>query len=74
MAAQDTNTLLRRVEEALNSLDPMECEVLCLRHFEQLGLREVAFEVGIEEPEIRRRYVRALRNLREALDRLGGVR
>lgn len=61
-----------RLQEALNSLDPAECEVLCLRHFEQLSLKEVACEMGVEESEIRRLYVRALRDLREALDRSGG--
>ena len=35
-AAQRAERMLR-VQEALNSLDPIDREVLALRHFEQLG-------------------------------------
>ena len=38
---------LLRVQEALNSLDPIDREVLSLRHFEQLNRAEAAQVLGI---------------------------
>jgi RNA polymerase sigma-70 factor (ECF subfamily) len=45
-AAQRAERLLR-VQEALNTLDPIDCEVLALRHFEQLSRAETAQVLGI---------------------------
>ena len=36
-----------RLQEALNSLDPIDREVLALRHFEQLSRAETAQVLGI---------------------------
>ena len=38
---------LLRVQEALNTLDPIDREVLALRHFEQLSRAETAEVLGI---------------------------
>jgi RNA polymerase sigma-70 factor (ECF subfamily) len=38
-----------RLQEALNSLDPTDREVLALRHFEHLTAAEAALELGISE-------------------------
>jgi RNA polymerase sigma-70 factor (ECF subfamily) len=63
---------LLRVQEALNSLDPLDREVLALRHFEQLSRNETAQVLGIEESAASKRYIRALKRLKEALADLPG--
>ena len=57
-----------RLEEALNSMDPLDREVLVLRHFEQLEPAETAEVLGIKEKAAGMRYLRALKRLRDILD------
>jgi RNA polymerase sigma-70 factor (ECF subfamily) len=61
-----------RLQEALNSMDPLDREVLALRHFEQLTPAETARVLGIKEKAAGMRYVRALRRLKEVLSTLSG--
>jgi RNA polymerase sigma-70 factor (ECF subfamily) len=61
-----------RLQEALNHLDPLDREVLALRHFEQLSPRETAQVLGIKEKAAAMRYLRALRKLKEILIALPG--
>ncbi len=61
-----------RLQEALNSIDPLDREVLTLRHFEQLTRAETAQVLGIEEPAAAKRYVRALKRLKEILASMPG--
>jgi RNA polymerase sigma-70 factor, ECF subfamily len=61
-----------RLQEALNSLDPLDREVLALRHFEQLSRAEVAQVLGISEAATSKRYVRALQRLKDVLSNLPG--
>jgi RNA polymerase sigma-70 factor (ECF subfamily) len=61
-----------RLQEALNSIDPLDREVLALRHFEQLTPTETAQVLGIKEKAAGMRYVRALRKLKEILSVLPG--
>lgn len=70
-AAQRAERLLR-VQEALNSLDPIDREVLALRHFEQLGRAEAAQVLGISQETGAKRYFRALKRLKDALATLPG--
>jgi RNA polymerase sigma-70 factor, ECF subfamily len=56
-----------RIQEALNSMDAIDREVLTLRHFEQLTNAETAMVLGIKEPAACNRYVRALERLRGIL-------
>jgi RNA polymerase sigma-70 factor, ECF subfamily len=70
-AAQRAERLLR-VQEALNSLDPIDREVLALRHFEQLSRAEVAQVLGISQETGAKRYFRALKRLKDALATLPG--
>ncbi|MDG3004241.1 sigma-70 family RNA polymerase sigma factor [Paludisphaera mucosa] len=58
---------LLRVQEALNGLDPIDREVLALRHFEQLGRAETAQVLGITLAAAAKRYFRALQRLKDAL-------
>src|SRR5438876_9840905 len=63
-----------RVQEALNTLDPLDREVLALRHFEQLTRVETAQVLGIEEAAAAKRYIRALKRLKTILaDMPGGL-
>jgi RNA polymerase sigma-70 factor, ECF subfamily len=61
-----------RVQEALNGLEPLDREVLTLRHFEMLSNEETAAVLGIRKSAASNRYVRALRRLKEALGPLPG--
>ena len=61
-----------RLQTALNVMDPIDREVLALRHFEQLTVSETAQVLGIKEKAAGMRYVRALRRLKEILHSLGG--
>jgi RNA polymerase sigma-70 factor (ECF subfamily) len=61
-----------RLQEALNQMDPLDREVLALRHFEFLSPRETAEVLGIREKAAAMRYVRALRRLKEILTALPG--
>jgi RNA polymerase sigma-70 factor (ECF subfamily) len=60
------------LEIALNSMDALDREVLVLRHFEQLSNAETAQVLNIQPPAASKRYVRALRRLKEILQRLPG--
>ena len=61
-----------RLQTALNTMDPVDREVLALRHFEQLTVSDAAAVLGIKEKAAGMRYVRALRRLKEILHSLGG--
>jgi RNA polymerase sigma-70 factor (ECF subfamily) len=56
-----------RVQEALNGMDPLDREVLALRHFEMLSNAEVAQVLGIKKSAASNRYVRALERLKDLL-------
>jgi RNA polymerase sigma-70 factor, ECF subfamily len=70
-AARRAERMLR-VQEALNTLDPIDREVLALRHFEQLGRVEAAHVLGISQEAGAKRYFRALKRLKEILATLPG--
>lgn len=56
-----------RLVAVLDTLDPLDREVLALRHFEELSNTEVAAVLGLRKAAASNRYVRALRRLRELL-------
>jgi RNA polymerase sigma-70 factor (ECF subfamily) len=58
---------LLRLQEALNSLDPLDREILSLRHFEELTHAEAAEVLEIGEAAAAKRYVRALKRLKDVL-------
>lgn len=60
--------LAERFGAAIDALDPIDREVIVMRHFEQLANQEVAQALGLSEPAAGMRYLRALRRLRAALD------
>jgi RNA polymerase sigma-70 factor (ECF subfamily) len=56
-----------RLQEALNQMDPVDREVLSLRHFEQLSRAETAQVLDITESAAGKRYLRALARLKKLL-------
>src|SRR5262249_34112013 len=56
-----------RLESALDEMDPVDREVLVLRHFEQLTNGETAVSLALTESAASQRYVRALERLRAML-------
>jgi RNA polymerase sigma-70 factor (ECF subfamily) len=63
---------MMRLQEALNTLDAIDREVLSLRHFEELSLAETALSLGIEESAAAKRYIRALKRLKAILASMPG--
>ena len=61
-----------KVQEALNSMEPHDREVLVLRHFEELSNAEVALMLGISPTAACNRYVRALKRLKIAFEEMPG--
>ena len=53
-----------KIEQALESMDEIDREVLLLRHFEELSNKEAAAVLGIQENAASNRYVRALGRLK----------
>jgi RNA polymerase sigma-70 factor (ECF subfamily) len=65
---------LARLEAALNSMAPLDREVLALRHFELLTSAEAAKVLSLRPASVRSRYLRALKRLNELLSRNAGPR
>lgn len=61
-----------RLNEALGRMDPVDREVLALRHYEQLTSAETAEVLGIQERAAAKRYTRALERLRDLLAEMPG--
>ena len=61
-----------RLHEVLNSMDPIDREVLILRHFEELSNAETAEVLGIQKTAACNRYLRALKRLKAVLSSMPG--
>lgn len=55
------------LQEAINAMDPLDREILALRHFEELSNVETAEVLGIKATTASTRHIRALKRLRETL-------
>ena len=62
-----------RIQDALNSMDAIDREVLTLRHFEMLTNEETAVALGLKKAAASNRYVRALKRMKEILDSVQGL-
>ncbi|HVK07699.1 MAG TPA: sigma-70 family RNA polymerase sigma factor [Gemmataceae bacterium] len=62
-----------RLQEALNGMDPVDREVLALRHFEELSNAEAAAVLGVSKTAASNRYVRALKRLKDMLAAVPGI-
>jgi RNA polymerase sigma-70 factor (ECF subfamily) len=56
-----------RLQEALNAMDPVDREILILRHYEEMSNGEAAHVLGLEKSAASKRYTRALGRLKEIL-------
>ena len=63
-----------QLEQVIAQMDPIDREVLALRHFEELTNSEVAQTLGIQVKAASIRYVRALKRLQQILSQLPGFR
>jgi RNA polymerase sigma-70 factor (ECF subfamily) len=62
----------QQLEKVLEQMDPIDREVLALRHFEELSNSEVAEVLDIQQKAASIRYVRALRRLKAVLSQAPG--
>jgi RNA polymerase sigma-70 factor (ECF subfamily) len=63
---------LAQLRHALEHLEPIDRDVLVLRHFEQLSNQETAACLGIKPTAASKRYVRAIERLRDVLEQIPG--
>jgi RNA polymerase sigma-70 factor (ECF subfamily) len=61
-----------RLQDVINAMDPLEREVLALRHFEELTNGEVAQVLGLSKSAASQRYLRAVGRLKEILEGIPG--
>jgi RNA polymerase sigma-70 factor (ECF subfamily) len=71
LAAIRAETQLK-VQEVLNAMDPIDREVLVLRHFEHLSNGEAAELLGISPAAASKRYITALKRLKAILSGIPG--
>lgn len=64
---------IAKLETALEQLEPIDREVLALRHFEELSNRETAAILGIEPSAASKRYLRALERLKVISAKIPGL-
>lgn len=61
------------IQDVLNSMDAVDREILVLRSFEQLSNAETAKVLGIKKSTASKRYISALKRLRQALSAIPGL-
>lgn len=59
------------IQEAIDSMNPDDREILVMRQFEELSNQEAAQELGIEPAAASKRFVRALQRLQSTVEQLG---
>lgn len=62
------------VQDVLNSLEPIDREILVLRNFEQMTTTETAETLGIKRSTASKRYISALKRLKQALSSIPAFR
>jgi RNA polymerase sigma-70 factor, ECF subfamily len=66
-AAATQAEMARLVEAAIAKLPDQDCEIIIMRHYEQLSNQEIAQALGLTEPAASMRYLRAIRRLKELM-------
>jgi RNA polymerase sigma-70 factor (ECF subfamily) len=61
-----------RLQTALNAMDPIDREILVLRHYEQLTNNEAALVLDLDKSAASKRYARALVRLKDILAAMPG--
>ena len=72
LAAQLLGRLTTASQAVLNGMDPMDREILALRHFEGLSNGESAEILGLSKTAANNRYIRDLGRLRDLLEHVPG--
>jgi RNA polymerase sigma-70 factor (ECF subfamily) len=62
-----------QLQAVLNRMEPIDREILALRHFEELSNGEAADVLGLSKTAANNRYVRALGRLRDLLEHVPGL-
>jgi RNA polymerase sigma-70 factor (ECF subfamily) len=62
-----------QVQDALGGMDPIDREIIALRHFEELTNSEAAAVLDLEPSATSKRYVRALKRLQAILKDVSGL-
>lgn len=62
-----------KLQETLNALEATDREVLALRHFEELSNQEIAQVLEITPAAASKRYLRALKRLKQTLANIPGM-
>jgi RNA polymerase sigma-70 factor, ECF subfamily len=62
----------RKLQEVLNAMEPLDREILALRHFEELSNGEAAQVLGLTKTAASNRYMRALERLKDRLKGMPG--
>jgi RNA polymerase sigma-70 factor, ECF subfamily len=62
-----------KLQQALNGMDPIDREIIALRHFEELSNSEAALVLGLSKAAASNRYVRAMTRLQAVLERMPGL-
>jgi RNA polymerase sigma-70 factor (ECF subfamily) len=62
-----------QLQAALNGMDPLDREIIALRHFEELSNAEAALVLNLEPSAASKRYVRALKRLQAILQGIPGL-
>jgi RNA polymerase sigma-70 factor (ECF subfamily) len=62
-----------QIQTALSSMEPIDREIIALRHFEELSNAEVAQILGLEKSTASKRYIRALKRLQDLLKHIPGL-
>jgi RNA polymerase sigma-70 factor (ECF subfamily) len=61
-----------RLQVALNRMDPLDREILVLRHYEQMTNGDADAALGLDKSAASKRYTRALERLKQILAALPG--
>jgi RNA polymerase sigma-70 factor (ECF subfamily) len=64
--------IANQLDQAIDLMEPIDREVLALRHFEELSNSEVAEVLGIQQKAASIRYVRALKRLKDVVGKIPG--
>ncbi len=64
--------MVKQLEAAIEKMDPIDQEILALRHFEELTNSEVAEVLSIQQKAASIRYVRAVARLKDVLAKVPG--
>jgi RNA polymerase sigma-70 factor, ECF subfamily len=62
----------KRLQDALESLEPIDREILVLRHFEQLSNGEASDVLNLDKSTASKRYIRAMVRLKDVLTSMPG--